>query len=174
MTLVNAHRPRRGLLRLARTGLLGAAGLLLVTTACDYTTTGSGGTGTGPSNGSNVGTGGGGLVATPSGGSNVTSGGPGASGGPESRTSGNPPGSTPMVPTPGSGAIGPGGGSGPGTGTGQSGPAVPRNESGTPLTAGSAPAVATSQAVAPGGNVPVTPVETPVMPTPTPTATPTR
>jgi hypothetical protein len=171
MTLVNAHPPRRGLLRLARLGMLGAASLMLVA-ACDYSVTGSGGTGPGPAGAPSAGSGSGGLIPTPSGGSNATTGGPATSGGPESRTANSPVGPTMMVPTPGSGAIGPGGGSGPGTGAGESGPAVPKNESGTPLTAGSAPAVATSQAIAPGGNIPVTPVETAVMPTPTPTATP--
>ena len=159
MNRIDPHSTRRGLLRLARLSALGAASLMLVTACSDYTTTGSGGTGTGPTTGgTSVGTGGGGLVATPSGGSNTTSGGSGAAGGPESRTSGNPPGSTLVVPTPD--GIG-----------GPSGPAVPRNESGTPQTAGSGAAVATTEALNPAGVVPVTRVASPVIPTPTPTPT---
>jgi hypothetical protein len=168
MNRIDAHHARPALLRLARLSALGAASLMLVTACSDYTTTGSGGTGTGPNGapaedtrtgGSGVGSGGGGLVATPSGGSNATTGGPGTTGGPESRTGNNPIGPTLMVPT-GEATSGP------------SGPAVPRNEAGTPKTAGSGAAVATTEALNPAGVVPVTRVETPTLPTPTPTPTP--
>ena len=159
MKRIDTYRSRRGLLRLARVGLLGAASLTLVMACSNYGTTGSGGTtGAGPTNGTTAGSGSGGLVPTPSGGSNATSGGRDTSG-QDSRTAGNPPSGTVLVPTPNLTGV-------------PSGPAVPRNASGTPETAGSGAGVATVDALNPAAVIPVTRSASPaILPTPTSTAT---
>ncbi len=126
--MVHSPSTRRGLLRLARLSAIGIVSLSLTVACSDYGTTGSGGT---------------------------------SGAGPETTTGTT--GSAPLTPVSGSGSGGAGGGSTtdkPSAGTVPTAQstadiAVPRRD-GTPLTAGSGGAVATSEAMSPrasGGGV---------------------